>query len=152
MGSFLATLEWDCARTFLTNLIRTLKEFRLNTKLQPYLCSVPTAPVRLCDMPAVPGGAGRPGAPPGSGMAGPDLGGGGRRGGGGRLGGPGPPAFFGGRAGVGESPGRGARAGGESPRDCCPEKSWGRRRWLGGGSFVQSSKFSIWPQIQGGFF
>jgi len=73
----------------------------------------------------LPGGAGRPGAPPGSGMAGPALGGGGRFGGGGRRGGPGPPAFLGGSAGVGESfsPGRGARAGGESPREAAPEAS-----------------------------
>ena len=109
----------------------------------PLVCSVPTVPEGLCNVQAVPGGAGRPGAPPGSGMAGPDFGGGGRRGGGGRLGGPGPPAFLGGRAGVGESPGRGARAGGESPRDCCPEKSLGEEG-VGGGSFMQkSSKLSI---------
>ena len=59
-------------------------------------------------------------------MAGPALGGGGRFGGGGRRGGPGPPAFLGGSAGVGESfsPGRGARAGGEWPREGAPEPSW----------------------------
>ena len=82
---------------------------------------------------------------PGSGIEGPVLGGGGRLGGVvAEVAPPRPPVFFlnqfwilhqlvgggqgtlGGSAGVGESlsPGRGARAGGDIPRDWAPELSW----------------------------